>query len=104
MATLENSASVSQQWPYKLANRNVHRPCLQQLDAGHIAFALLHQQSERNDLFSQTPDFLDLEEQVWKRFDEEPTFISQRLFASLSALEHIKARMKTINYEDGVRL
>jgi hypothetical protein len=39
-----HSASVSQQWPYKLANRNVHRPCLQQLDAGHVAFTLLHQQ------------------------------------------------------------
>ena len=62
--------------------------------------------SLRPDLFkdqTKEMDFPDLQENLWERFNQDPTFSSQQLFPSLNDLEHVKSTIKTISDEMGVR-
>ena len=48
-------------------------------------------------------DFPDLQENLWERFSQDPTFSSQQLFPSLNDLEYVKSTIETISDEMGVR-
>lgn len=48
-------------------------------------------------------DFSAQQEEVWERFYAEPTFLAQRLFASLHQLDYVQDKIRTISAEMGLR-